>query len=52
MRAMSSADALTLFAETLTAAGLVLNGPPIADGAMHRCGVAGKPRGRAGRRHG
>ena len=49
---MSSADALTLFAVTLTAAGLLLNGPPFADGAMHRCGVAGKPRGRAGGRHG
>lgn len=45
---MSNVDVLTLFAETLTAAGLVLNGPPIADGATHRCGVEGKPRGRDG----
>ena len=45
---MSNADALLLFAETLTAAGLVLNGPLIADGGTHRCGVEGKPRGRDG----
>ena len=41
---MSSADALTLFAEAFTAAGLVLNGPPVADGRLHRCGTVDKPR--------
>lgn len=45
---MSSADALNLFADALTAAGLVVEGLPVADGALHRCGVEGKPRGKDG----
>lgn len=46
---MSSAtDALSIFAEALAAAGLVVEGLPEADGATHRCGVEGKPRGSDG----
>lgn len=45
---MSSADALSVFADALAAAGLVVEGLPVADGALHRCGVAGKPRGKDG----
>ena len=45
---MSSADALSVFAEALAAAGLVVEGVPVADGALHRCGVAGNPRGKDG----
>lgn len=45
---MSSADALNLFADALTAAGLVVEGLPVADGALHRCGVERKPRGKDG----
>ena len=41
-------DALSLFAETLAAAGLVVEGTPVADGALHRCGVEGNPRGMDG----
>lgn len=41
-------DALNLFADALAAAGLVVEGRPVADGALHRCGVAGNPRGRDG----
>ena len=45
---MSSADALSVFADALAAAGLVVEGLPVADGALHRCGVAGKPHGKDG----
>lgn len=45
---MSSADALSAFAAALSAAGLVVEGLPVADGALHRCGVAGNPRGKDG----
>lgn len=45
---MSSADALSVFSEALAAAGLVVEGLPVADGALHRCGVAGNPRGKDG----
>lgn len=45
---MSSADALSVFADALSAAGLVVEGLPVADGALHRCGVAGNPRGKDG----
>ena len=45
---MSDTDTLTIFADALAATKLVLNGPPIADGKLHRCQVEGKPRGRDG----
>ncbi|WP_300708601.1 DUF927 domain-containing protein [uncultured Desulfovibrio sp.] len=44
----NTTDALNLFAEALAAAGLVVEGPPIADKKLHRCRVDGKPRGRDG----
>lgn len=45
---MSDTDALSVFADALGAAGLVVEGLPVADGALHRCGVAGNPRGKDG----
>ena len=45
---MSDTDALSVFADALAAAGLVVEGLPVADGALHRCGVAGNPRGKDG----
>lgn len=45
---MSDTDALSVFADALAGAGLVVEGLPVADGALHRCGVAGKPRGKDG----
>ena len=45
---MSDTDALSVFADAMGAAGLVVEGLPVADGALHRCGVAGNPRGKDG----
>ena len=41
-------EPLTSFDDALTAAGLVLNGPPVADGRLHRCGTVDRPRGKDG----
>lgn len=45
---MSSSGALDVFSDALAAAGLVLGGPPVMDGNLHRCGVEDKPHGKDG----